>query len=37
MSGSAELRECTECGASGLPERIEDHDCEVFREWRATR
>jgi hypothetical protein len=26
-----ELKECPVCGAVGLPERIEDHDCEAFR------
>jgi len=24
------LDECEVCGAVGLPERIEDHDCRVF-------
>lgn len=27
-----ELEECPVCGALGLPERIDDHDCEAFRE-----
>lgn len=26
----AELAECPVCGAMGLPERIDDHDCEAF-------
>jgi hypothetical protein len=30
-----ELAECEVCGALGLPERIREHDCESFREWRA--
>jgi len=25
-----QLEECPVCGAVGLPERIEDHDCRVF-------
>jgi hypothetical protein len=25
-----ELEECPVCGATGLPERIEDHDCQDF-------
>lgn len=25
-----ELAECPVCGAVGLPERIEDHDCRTF-------
>lgn len=25
-----ELKECLACGAIGLPERIEDHDCQSF-------
>lgn len=29
-----ELRECPVCGAVGLPERIEDHDCESYRDWK---
>ncbi len=29
-----ELEECPVCGAIGLPERIEEHDCEVFLEGR---
>ncbi|WP_382193792.1 hypothetical protein [Halorussus sp. GCM10023401] len=32
-----ELTECPCCGAVGLPERIEDHDCQEFREWRADQ
>lgn len=29
------LEECPVCGAVGLPERIQDHDCAAFRSWRA--
>ena len=29
------LEECPVCGAVGLPERIEDHDCGAFREWKG--
>ncbi|WP_435175688.1 hypothetical protein [Halorussus sp. AFM4] len=29
-SNSAELEECSTCGAVGLGERIEDHDCGRF-------
>lgn len=25
-----ELEECMVCGAVGLPERIDDHDCQAF-------
>jgi hypothetical protein len=25
-----ELQECMVCGAVGLPERIDDHDCQAF-------
>lgn len=32
-----ELAECEVCGAVGLAERIEEHDCESFREWREGR
>jgi hypothetical protein len=28
----ARLEECPVCGAIGLPERIEDHDCRAFLE-----
>lgn len=28
--GPTPLRECPVCGAVGLPERIEDHDCAAF-------
>jgi len=34
-----ELRECPVCGAVGLPERIDDHDCQAFlnrRQWGTT-
>jgi len=27
----AKLAECPVCGAIGLPERIDDHDCSTFR------
>lgn len=30
-----QLRECMVCGAVGLPERIDAHDCEAFREQRG--
>jgi len=33
-----ELEECPVCGALGLPERINDHDCDAFCEaggWSA--
>lgn len=30
-----ELEECPVCGAVGLPERIEEHDCEAFLERRG--
>jgi len=29
-NGSTELEECTVCCAVGLPERIQDHDCNDF-------
>lgn len=29
-----ELEECEVCGAIGLPERIEDHDCQRFIDWK---
>ena len=29
-STDEELEECPVCGAVGLPERIEDHDCQTF-------
>lgn len=29
-----ELKECPVCGAIGLPERIADHDCEAFLNWK---
>lgn len=29
------LCECPVCGAIGLPERIEDHDCQTFRDSRG--
>lgn len=32
----AELEECGTCGAIGLPERVENHDCDDFR-GRARR
>lgn len=32
-----ELDECIVCGATGLAERIEEHDCEAFVEWRRSR
>lgn len=28
--GDDELQQCPNCGAVGLPERIDDHDCEDF-------
>jgi len=31
-----DLAECPVCGAVGLPERIREHDCEVFRQWRES-
>jgi len=31
-----ELAECPVCGAVGLPERIENHDCQSFLERRGT-
>jgi len=30
----SELAECPVCGAVGLPERIDDHDCSTFRDKR---
>ena len=35
MSAGTELRECCVCGAVGLPERIENHDCSDFAEWKG--
>lgn len=35
MSAGTELRECLVCGAVGLPERIEAHDCGSFIEWKG--
>ncbi len=35
VDAPAELDECVICGAVGLEERIREHDCESFREWRA--
>ena len=32
-----ELQECPVCGAVGLPERIDDHDCTSFIDWRGAR
>jgi hypothetical protein len=29
-----ELDECLVCGATGLPERITEHDCPEFRAWK---
>ena len=31
-----QLAECPVCGAVGLPERIDTHDCEAFREWKEV-
>lgn len=31
------LEECPDCGAIGLPERIENHDCEEFFERRDSQ
>jgi len=31
---ATELHKCAECGAIGLTERIENHDCEDFLEAR---
>jgi len=28
------LEKCSVCGAIGLPERIDDHDCKTFSEVR---
>ncbi len=36
-TGPDGLAQCPVCGATGLEERIENHDCEEFREWRAER
>jgi len=33
MSANTELHECPVCGAVGLPERIENHDCTGFIDW----
>ena len=30
---SIQLEECPVCGAVGLPERIAEHDCSLFRKW----
>lgn len=30
-----ELKECPVCGAVGLPERIADHNCQLFLEQRG--
>ncbi|MDL0138889.1 hypothetical protein PNP85_05165 [Halobacterium salinarum] len=30
-----ELKECPVCGAVGLPERIDDHNCQSFLEQRG--
>lgn len=32
-----ELEECPVCGAIGLPERLDEHDCEAFLEYRRSR
>lgn len=32
-----QLEECPVCGALGLKERIEEHNCADFLEWRAER
>lgn len=32
-----QLAECLVCGAVGLPERIEAHDCEAFRARQRRR
>jgi uncharacterized OB-fold protein len=29
-----ELQECPVCGAVGLPERIDCHDCAAFINWK---
>lgn len=34
---SDRLHECPVCGAVGLKERIEEHDCADFIGWRAER
>ncbi|MDL0118816.1 hypothetical protein PNQ29_03535 [Halobacterium salinarum] len=31
-----ELQECPVCGAVGLPERIEDHDCLAFLDQQGS-
>ena len=33
MAEDGRLRECPVCGAIGLEERIENHDCSAFLEW----
>lgn len=33
----AELFECVVCGATGLEERINNHDCRVFLERKLRR
>lgn len=35
-SAGPELRECTVCGAVGLPKRIRDHDCQQYIEWMGV-
>lgn len=34
---SDELKDCPACGATGLAERIDDHDCEAFEARLAER
>jgi ribosomal protein L32 len=31
------LRECPHCGATGLPERVDEHDCQQFLTSRSRR
>lgn len=33
----AELQQCETCGAVGLLERIDNHDCEAFAERQSRR
>jgi len=35
--GLTELAECPVCGATGVAERIEDHDCTVYRARQRRR